>query len=238
MPLLPEQTTPDRLRVAGLDGWKNGWVMAIIDGERLASVSAITDLAAGLAAAGPLDRIGIDMPFPLLDGERAADALARAQLGRRASTVFSAPPLAALRATHYPDANAASRAAIGKGLSKQAWSLFPRIREVRAAIVSGLPAPVQESHPEVCFAVMTGGPLPRKASWDGVLRRIQALQAAGLDPLPHRGLPPSVAPDDVLDAIAVAWSARRAARRSPGLLRLPASAPLDPELGLPAQIVA
>ena len=225
-------------RVVGLDGWKHGWIMAEIAAGALVRVAAVSDLGTALSGLGPISQIGIDMPIALLAGDRAADRLARGHLGRRASTVFMAPPLSALRAPDYRAASAASREATGKGMSKQAYNLFPRIREVRAAIRSGLPSPVSEIHPELSYLAMTGGPLPRKKSWSGVAHRIRALRSVGLDPLPWLSLPPTVPPDDVLDAIAVAWSAGRVAAAAPGLLRLPADAPLDPELGLPAQIVA
>lgn len=229
---------PPGPRVVGLDGWKHGWIMAEVRLGVLVRVEAVTDLVGALSDLGPLAQIGIDMPFALLPGEREADRLARGRLGRRGSTVFMAPPLSALRAADYPSASATCRRQTGKGLSKQSYNLFPRIREVRAALLSGLPAPLAEIHPELSYLAMTGAPLPRKKSWSGVAHRIRALQAVGLDPLPWLSLPPTVPPDDVLDAIAVAWSAARLASRDPGLIRLPSSAPSDPELHLPAQIVS
>ncbi|MEM9295813.1 MAG: DUF429 domain-containing protein, partial [Planctomycetota bacterium] len=133
---------PDRAPLGvGLDGCKAGWVAASFDGQALAfrlfdSIEAwaadddwqapqtLIDMPIGLLSAGcPGDP-------PYAPGVRGCDAAARRLLGPRRSSVFAAPSREALAAPDYPSANAANRAAIGKGLSKQAYYLIPKVREV------------------------------------------------------------------------------------------------------------
>ena len=116
----------------GIDGCRSGWVMAFrIDGEiqfetsvDLPSLNGVLTLDASVM---------IDMPIGLLreGGTRHCDALARAQLRPyRSSSVFGVPAREVARCTDYAEANALSRTLSGKGLSKQSFYLFPKIREL------------------------------------------------------------------------------------------------------------
>jgi predicted RNase H-like nuclease len=83
-------------------------------------------------------------------------------------------------------------------------------------------------HPEVSFAAMLRRPLRySKRTWDGFKERSRILRAAGLE-IPDRlqGLG-RASVDDVLDAIAAAWSATRIAAGSAQTL------PADPAEGEP-----
>ncbi len=217
--------------VVGVDGCSGAWVAAVVDGSGIPALRWCGDIDAvmAVATAAGASVIGIDMPIGLPEtSPRASDAAARALLGPRRSTLFPTPMRAVLDAVDYADALARSRAACGKGLSVQAWNLVPAIRQVRAAALDSCdragPALV-EVHPETSFAAMTGAPLVSKKSPDGVRARVAALiaafdglRAAGLDdPVglvePAEGAPAvpngRIGVDDVLDALAVAWSARR-----------------------------
>ncbi len=59
----------------------------------------------------------------------------------------------------YTDGNKAGHRAQGKGLSKQAWAIVPKIREVDEAlrVDERLRDKVKEVHPELCFTVMNDG---------------------------------------------------------------------------------
>lgn len=217
--------------VVGVDGCAGAWVAAVVDGAGVPALRWCADFEEVVAVATAVGAsvVGVDMPIGLPeDGPRASDTAARALLGARRSTLFPTPMRAVLEAVDYQDALARSRAACGKGLSVQAWNLVPAIRQVRtAALVSrSSSGPLLiEVHPETSFAAMAGQPLVSKRTPDGVRARRAALIAAfdGLravdlgDPV---GLvePVSAAPgtpigrigvDDVLDALAAAWSARR-----------------------------
>jgi predicted RNase H-like nuclease len=197
----------------GVDGCARGWVAVTLGppdrpGGASAGVSAaVAATLDGLPLAGVT---GIDMPLGLLAaGWRDADALARRALGRRGVTVFAIPPRPVWACGSYAEANRACRELTGKGLSVQAWGLRRKIAEAdefrrRAAV------PLYEVHPELAFAALAGGaPLTdSKHTGAGLAARRLLLAAAGITlPLKVAG----AAEDDLLDAAAVAWSARRIA---------------------------
>jgi hypothetical protein len=76
--------------------------------------------------------IALDMPIGLPErGPRACDLEARRLLGPgRASSVFPAPIRPVLVATSYDDACQIRLQVEGKKLSRQAWVIVPKIREV------------------------------------------------------------------------------------------------------------
>ena len=197
--------------VLGVDGCRGGWVGVVWgDGTGAGTEVLVRPTIAELVAdAGTVDAIAIDTPIDLpVDVPRAAERLARGRLPGRASTVFNAPAAAVLRAADYPAANAANRAALGLGLSKQAWYLVPKIRDVHEWLTTSPDVPVVEAHPEVCFAAMNGGVLvDGKTTVPGEALRRALLAAHGLDVVAERRR--GVAVDDVLDAAATAWTARR-----------------------------
>jgi predicted RNase H-like nuclease len=89
---------------------------------------------------------------------------------------------------------------------------------------------VLEVHPELSFQQMAGEPLPPKKTPAGAQVRRALLQEHGLEVPP---LPRPARPDDLLDACAVAWTARRY------LAGQASSYPAEPEVfsdGLPAAI--
>ena len=110
-----------------------------------------------------------------------------------------------------------NRQELQRGLSKQSFMLFPKMREVDGVVRSLGQGRLREGHPEVSFAVMNGGAsvLSRKREPAGRKDRIELLQAHGfaaqaLVADAPRGL---MAADDVLDATALLWSAGRMSRR-------------------------
>ena len=195
--------------VLGVDGCRIGWVGVRWDG--VTEVLVAPTIAELVAAAGPVDAIAIDIPIDLpVDTARVAEQLARRRLPGRASTVFNAPASVVLDAPDYPAANAANRTALGLGLSKQTWYLVPKIRDVREWLETGPAVTVVEAHPEICFAAMNGGVLvDGKTTAPGESLRRSLLAVHGLDVEAVRR--PGVAVDDILDAAATAWTARRLA---------------------------
>jgi predicted RNase H-like nuclease len=191
------------------------------DHTRPARVDRVSDLREVLAElrAGTLSVLGIDMPMGLPEaGVRASDAALRRFLRHRHSSVFSTPPRSVLSASTYPEALAVARSVDGRGLSKQTFHLLPKIREVDALIDASVQPAVIEVHPESSFAAMAGAPLDsRKKEAAGRLERRTLLgqHFAGLAPtaVPARGRTRhDDVDDDVLDAYAAAWTARRVVR--------------------------
>jgi predicted RNase H-like nuclease len=209
----------------GLDGCASGWVAVLLVDGAVDRVEVVPGVAVALRWAD-VDAVGIDIPIGLFDAAaREADVAARRRLPGRASTVFNAPPKAAVEAYRrrpgldHATASALARATTGKGISQQAWRLVPRIVEVEDVVATG-PDPL-EVHPEVAFAELGRGQrLPRKTSWAGLAERRRLLAAVGV--LPPERFPgdDGCAPDDVLDAAVVAWVAdgRASGER---LVRLP-----------------
>jgi predicted RNase H-like nuclease len=195
-------------RVLGVDACPAGWVGVVLPGP--AALVAPT-IGALVAAAGPVDVIGIDIPIGLPDStERQADVLAQRELGGRASTVFRTPVRAALSAPDHAAAVREHRRLTGRGLSIQAYGLRHRILEVDAWLPR---APrVVEVHPELSFLAMGGRVEVPKKTWAGAERRRGLLAAAGIALSGELGLAGyAVGVDDLLDAAAVAWTARRVA---------------------------
>jgi predicted RNase H-like nuclease len=206
--------------VAGIDGARGGWVVVTVtatpDGTSEADVRVVPDLHGVIRRidSGVLAAAAIDIPIGLAARDpRLADIEARRRLGPRRSSVFPAPVRSVLTATTYEEACALSRAASGKAVSKQLFNILPKIREVDALVTPLLQQRLFEMSPELSLAVLTGAPMAHpKTTPAGRAERVHALAAvfghAQIDR--HVGAPPRGArADDVLDAFAGAWTARR-----------------------------
>lgn len=204
--------------VLGVDACGAGWVGVTLSGDAIGvHVRAdIRALAEDAAAGGRLDVIGIDIPIGLADtGIRQADLLARRAAGARRASVFATPVRAAVAIADYQLASAHNRRLAGSGISRQAFNLREKILQVDAWL-AGAPCRVVEVHPELSFGEMAGAPLPdSKSTWAGAVRRWQLLTGQGIRLIGDLGLAGRrVGVDDLLDAAAVAWTARRVATGS------------------------
>jgi predicted RNase H-like nuclease len=175
--------------------------------EVLAEVASILERVED----GRLDCIGVDMPIGLPEqGARACDVEARTRLGPRRSSVFPCPPRGVLGAVDYGEALARSRAIDGRGISRQAFHLLPRIAELDGGLTPALQSRVFECHPESCFVSLAGAPLESKHTAQGREMRCRLLTAVVPDTEALVAGPPRGAGvADVLDAAVVAWTARR-----------------------------
>ena len=141
---------------------------------------------------------------------------------------------AALAEPDRASADAASRSVGGQGVSAQAFAIFDRILEVNGHLPRAR-ARLLEGHPEVSFREMArlhGGapagdgagvdrrPLAHgKASAAGLMLRADLLAAAGIAiPRSAHDAVGTAALDDVYDAAAMAWTARRVAAGRAGSL--------------------
>jgi predicted RNase H-like nuclease len=193
--------------VTGIDGCRSGWVAVTLCFAAGAGVRVRT--ASTLDGLGIEGIAGIDMPLGLLaEGWRTADALARRALGARGASVFAIPPRPVWAAPDYATANRRCRDLTGRGMSAQAWGLRGKLLEADRFRRRSADA-MYEVHPELSFAGLAGAPLEQsKHRAPGRARRRALLEGAGIV-LPERV--PGAAEDDLLDAAAVAWSARRIA---------------------------
>jgi predicted RNase H-like nuclease len=201
------------MRVAGVDACRNGWVAVALAAAAGPEVAVRTDASLAALLAPWLDQggiiAGIDMPLGLLEkGWREADRAARGLLGPRRSSVFAIPPRAVWAEASYPLANERCRELTGQGLSIQAWGLRARLLEANQ-YRERCGHPLHEVHPELAFAAMAGQPLAHsKHTPAGRDLRRRLLSRAGIE-IP--AVIPAALTADVLDAAAVAWSARRVA---------------------------
>lgn len=199
-----------------MDGTPGGWVVALVGARGLVRWCRCATASEVLAATTDAAAIGVDIPMGLMhSAPRAADAAARALLGGARSSVFSAPVRAVLDAPDYRSACERSRTALGKALSLQSWHIVGKIAQWDAVLTPELQRRVVEVHPELAFRRMA--PEVRftgKRTTRGVGQRIAALGGT-VDILAALAELPAATPmNDLLDALAAAWSARRFAEGS------------------------
>lgn len=192
----------------GVDGWKQGWVAIVVNTRRFVEARSFGSFDALMAWAAEAKVVGVDMPIGLVDApSRFADVEARAFLVGQASSVFNAPPRSALKAKSHAQASEISRRVADKGLSQQSYALFDKIREVDEHEGN---ARIHEVHPEVGFRIMNGAvALPSKKTWGGMQARLSLLAGEGIVLPASLGEADAVIIDDVIDAAAAAWTARR-----------------------------
>lgn len=215
----PARSAAEDSTLAGIDAGPGGWVVARADAGlgrvTFACLERLDELFRE-AAEGRLTA-AIDLPIGLPEnGARRCDIEARRRLGApRAASVFPPPCRAALAAEGFGAACTANRKACGRGVTRQMFELFPRLRHVDAWITPALQAHVREAHPEVTFAVLSGGSGLRfpKTTAAGRKERLELLRPF-LGPLDlldaRRALGREAArPDDLLDAAACLVTALR-----------------------------
>jgi predicted RNase H-like nuclease len=191
----------------------------------------------------PAGRILVDVPIGLPSGPnpRRCERLARRLAGARRASIFTPPARAVLSAPDYASANAANRRATGKGLSRQAWNLVPKIRQADELLHGdpSLAGRLLESHPEVCFRILAGDSLRHyKKTAAGRSERLAVLAArspalAAALPALGQALGGGAAPDDLVDAAVLAVVAALPGR---ALAALPAEPEWD-SAGIPMQMV-
>lgn len=147
----------------GIDGCRAGWIWVRVETGG-GFLSGVSPTIASLVAQQPdATDYYIDMPIGISDEipTRACDVAARSLLQQRRSSVFVPPCRAALAAADYATANALNRQHHGKGLSRQAYNIGPKILEVDAFLHAhpDYQDRFHEVHPEVCFLGLAGHPM-------------------------------------------------------------------------------
>ncbi|MTI43282.1 DUF429 domain-containing protein [Roseibium hamelinense] len=170
-----------------------------------------------------LSTIAVDMPIGLPDmvgaGGRGPEQSVRKHLGMRQSSVFSVPSRMAVYCTDYPQACKVAQETSDppRKVSKQAFYLFPKIREIDELMSPALEQRVYEVHPELAFWRLNGGcemSLPKKvksrANLEGLDQRRDLLLAHGFSRVfLDQKRPTGVGRDDFLDAAANSLIAQR-----------------------------
>ena len=244
----PARSQRHAVWVAGVDGCRGGWfaVLASMTAASEQPVRVTTKLCRTFEQILALPErpavIAVDMPIGLLDqplpGGRTCDREARKLLGKgRASSVFSPPTRPGLAASAYSEV----RALNGAGMSKEAFNILPKIRELDYALAAQGQARVVEAHPELAFSILAGAPVRHsKKTPEGRRQRVRLLRRvfgkAFLDPvrlrLEHGA--GQLALDDVADAYVLAHVADRVRRGA--AQRVPAGKPPTDRRGLCMEI--
>ena len=208
--------------VAGVDGRRGGWALALVDvgAGRVVDVTTVAHQDAagvrdllGICRDAGAEAVGVDAPVGLpRDTWRPVDLLAKRRLGRGSSRVFLAAPRGVLAQPTYAAARVACRQAMqGKGLSVQTYGIRGTVLAMDDVLAASGWARdhVVEVHPELSFMAMAarapGDPLASKRSALGRDQRLDAVQR-WLPSVRDLDLP---AGDDHRDALAAAWSAHR-----------------------------
>lgn len=203
--------------VAGVDGCRAGWVVVWhpLDAKQHARVAIFSTFSDVLAIPEKPEVIAIDIPIGLPDmtgpGGRSCDAAVRKFLGVRAASLFSVPSRSAVYSDDYGAACAeASRTSHPpRKISKQAFNLFPKMREVDALMTPDIQRRVVECHPEFVFWRLNDSRALEhsKKSYEGAQSRRALLVRAGypsavFDRVSLRKK--DACDDDVIDAFAAA----------------------------------
>lgn len=207
--------------IAGVDGCRGGWIVAMgsLEGQSLRGfeirLCATFDEILRLRPRPEI--VSIDMPIGLLDvqerGGRECDRAARRLLGRpRAGSVFTPPTRPMLRAKTYEEVRR-------HGLSIQSFGILPKIREVDARMTPHLQKRVLECHPELAFMALGGAAAKHnKKTPEGRKERVECLRSIPRKRFPDvrrvldewrmkKGRSKIAGEDDLLDACALLWFA-------------------------------
>lgn len=226
-----------------MDGCRGGWV-AVVESRGAVVALVVKSIAELMTTLDQDALIAIDIPIGLTDfGPRLCDKAARGLLGKpRASSVFPAPNRPVLAASTHRRACQIRQSIDGKKVSKQAFAIYPKVHEVDELLRSSpdLRDRVREVHPEVSFAYWNGGRAfaASKKSADGAAKRERLIDSVwpGVRLELRTRLPrDAVQRDDLNDAFAALWTARRIAA---GLAVTLPSMPSRDSQDLPMEIVA
>ena len=255
--------TDSAIKYVGVDGCKAGWIGVGLDDGDGWEVKVCVDFSDVLVHFGDAHLIIVDMPIGLLEdmqrGGRDCDKEARKNLGpKRQTSVFPAPirPLlneAVKNRFDWNQANGWSKEHYGGvGVNRQAFSIIPKIVEVDEALSSrsqGASPKVRESHPEICFwALNEQQPMSHnKRGREGREERLATLRRCahkvdGIDvdaissAIGCKFTKGQVADDDILDAIALAITAKIVWQDCGKLGTLPENPQTDSK-GLPMEMV-
>jgi predicted RNase H-like nuclease len=213
-------------RIAGVDSCSWGWIAVLehTSVKRPTREYLLCPTFEQLVTRTPGVAIyAVDIPIGLPEtGRRQCDGEARRRLGApRASSVFTAPTWSAARELLSKPAIDERNVGSGQGrTSQQLCAILHRINEVNELLMrrTELGERVFEIHPELSLQAMNdGSPMRfRKRTPKGTKEREDVLRTSGLhescDSAWGRFLPNRyVRKDDVIDAHAALWTARRIA---------------------------
>ncbi len=226
--------------MVGLDGCRAGWIAISLwlrTNPDVSTTSEVSHVEWSLLM-GQEDlfdllqnchQAWIDVPIGLASStdvdapKRACDLAVRDALGSKRSSIFTPPIREVLDFDSYHEAMERQYQLIGAKCSIQAWNLTPKIREMDALWerLEHAQDKIHEAHPEWQFLCWVKGasetPLYSKKTKEGRSQRLSILTHQGFSQAPKvfsscitQTNRKDVQPDDVLDAMAIAWGSYQA----------------------------
>lgn len=203
----------------GIDGCRKGWIVAILSestcsNHPLKLELSLIDSIQSIAFL-PNSTIWIDIPIGLSENSvRECDSELRKALGKKRASAFETPVKDAVFASTYAEASQLNHSITGKKISIQSWNICPKIKEVNQFLYENEPFKTQffESHPELLFELFLPEYFLSKKSPEGFKQRIHFLnEKIGCIQIVNDFLAitkrSECNPDDILDAIILAYSA-------------------------------
>ena len=218
------------MRIAGIDGYKGGWIAVILEGGVFATARvAWNKCLETLIRDNKIDHAIVDIPIGLASKpeERDTDQAMRDFLTGQTSCVFNAPCRQVLEMKDHKPASKMNHKILAKdkkdkkGLSIQAFSIMPKIKEADDVVRKLKQAKMREGHPEISFKILFNLSLDSKTfdkrleskkTAKGVGQRLKLLKDLKFDIINLIEQIPAKHPaklDDLLDAAVLAWSANR-----------------------------
>jgi predicted RNase H-like nuclease len=203
--------------IIGIDGCKSGWFSIWENQDKSIHSSVFSNLneLKNFFKNESQLILGIDMPVVLSEViPRQADQLARKLLSKKASSVFTAPTPEMLDQPNYEKASLVSKRLFGKSMSLQSWYLFPKIKDVQT-MIHHEDMQIYEIHPELSFRAMNNEQviLESKKTQEGFALRKALLSMHFknfiFEDIRNQHARKDVMDNDILDALAVLWSAKR-----------------------------
>lgn len=244
----------------GVDWGSTGWISAIYDEEASWDIQYHPSFLSVWCQHRDAASILVDIPIGLVEEDfRECDVEAKELLGGQQQSVFLTPPRPVFGYDSYPEAEEEYEVLTGRGMTTQAWSIMPRIREVDEFFTEFPEAHgtherssggIRESHPEVCFSHLGQGEgTLSKQDEGGLDQRLSilgrhcpdvedaydTLEARHIDDLePHERRFSTDNRDDIVDAMGLAITAWLAGG---SYQTLPEEPPRDLERKVPVEIV-
>jgi predicted RNase H-like nuclease len=205
--------------VAGVDGCKRGWLCIRLNVDTGSIDAGCFNTGVELIHQDPPPAIiAIDIPIGLPScGKRVCDQRARQVLGPRQRSVFPAPIRPAIDANTREEASQITHERDGRKVGAHGWGIYRKVREIDQILVGDprLQARVREVHPEVSFWAWNGM-MPMhcgKKTREGYTERRALVDRcfgpAAFEEVRDQFRVKDVAGDDILDAFAALWTARR-----------------------------
>ena len=168
----------------GVDGCKYGYVAVNITDNDF-EINVFKNIEEICAKYSDSNTILIDMPIGLPENtyDIRPETEGRKILSSRSSCIFTVPCRQAVYEEDYYKANEINRNILGKGLSKQSFSISSKIKEIDEFLnnASEFKNRLLESHPEICFAMLNfdgrmAMPIfENKKTEEGMERRLEVL---------------------------------------------------------------